>query len=111
MEVCGAGECHMLGSPRPPKEQGAGLGSRARMGLRAILQAILVGLPLPQLPIAKLSPLVPLPFPPLTLGTRFPVVPLTLQVWVGHWARIHEVLKVSGKDNYHFSSSYSNSSL
>jgi hypothetical protein len=71
------------------------------MGLRAILQAILVGLLLPQLPITELSPLVPLPLAsPLKLGTGFPAVPLTLQVWVGHCGRIHEILKVSGNNNY-----------
>lgn len=35
---------------------------------------------------------------------------LTLQVWVGHWARIHEVLKVSRKDNSSSSSSSSSPS-
>lgn len=39
------------------KEQGGGLSSRARMGLRELLQAILVGLLLPQLSITKLSPM------------------------------------------------------
>lgn len=75
------------------------------MGLRAILQAILVGLLLPQLPITELSPLVPLPLAsPLKLGTGFPAVPLTLQVWVGHCGRIHEILKGQWKQQLLLSS-------